>query len=223
MLDLKPNKKLAINAIDYLEKAAQILLKEIILPVADKATVRKAKFQFTISFPKGSKKAIGQCFSVGESQSKKHNLITIKPVFGSTDTQEVLSITHHEILHAIDNTNGVNMSSGHKRGGFFHKTAVASGLTGKMTATVPTPELVKKYEKLIISKLGGFPFEAIDERATPSKPPQKNRNLKLSCDLCDIKFNTSRTQIEEIEGPCLSKTCHHERREGREGGMLTVG
>ena len=102
MLDLKPNKKLAINAIDYLEKAAQILLTDFIQPVADKATFRNPLLQVTVSFAYKSRKAIGQCFPTNMSNSKKHNLIAIHPRFGASDTLDVLQILHHECIHASD-------------------------------------------------------------------------------------------------------------------------
>ena len=193
MLDLKPNKKLAINAIDYLEKAAQILLTDFIQPVADKATFRNPLLQVTVSFAYKSRKAIGQCFPTNMSNSKKHNLIAIHPRFGASDTLDVLQILHHECIHASDGPQG--NQSGHKK--YFRATAIASGLTGKMTATTATPETNKKYEKLIIAKLGGFPFEGVEMGARIDKK-QNTRNVKMECNRCDFSYRTSRKYIDLI-------------------------
>ena len=200
MLDLKPNKKLALNAIDYLEKAAQILLTDFIQPVADKTTFRSPLLQVTVSFAHNSPKAIGQCFPTNMSNSKKHNLIAIHPRFGASDTSDVLQILHHELIHASDGPQG--NQSGHKK--YFRATAIASGLTGKMTATTATPETNKKYEKLIISKLGGFPFEGVETGARIKKK-QGTRNVKMECNSCEFSYRTSRKNIDLIE--CFSCPC----------------
>ena len=194
MLDLKPNKKLALNAIDYLEKAAQIILTDFIQPVADRATFRSPLLQVTVSFAYNSPKAIGQCFPTHMSNSKKHNLIAIHPCFGASDTLDVLQILHHELIHASDGPQG--NGSGHK--GYFRATAIASGLTGKMTATTATPETNKKYEKLIIAKLGGFPFEGVETGARIKKK-QGTRNVKMECNACEFSYRTSRKNIDLIE------------------------
>ena len=180
------------NSQDYLNRAAHIILKEIIKPVANPAVFKQPKLQITSSFAYRSKKAIGQCFAKEASDSKEVNLITINPSYNSKCTLDVLEIVHHELIHASD-----NCASGHR--GYFRATAIASGLTGKMTATIATPELKDRYIELIVRKIGTFPWDGINTEDF-GKKKQTVRNCKVSCfsPECDFSFRTSRKNVDQI-------------------------
>lgn len=191
-----------INAQAYLEQAASIILKDIIKPVADPSQYRQPKTSITVSFMYRTNKAIGQCFKTSSSKDGKTNHILIKPTFNDKNTSEVLGLLLHELIHACDGPEGCE--NGHRR--FFRTTALACGLTGKMTATTETPELIERLNTLIIAKLGDFPFKGIIEGARTIKK-QSTRMLKVECG-CGFIFRTSNKWAETLDhnSPCPS--CH---------------
>lgn len=93
---------------------------------------------------------IGECWST-KICSGGLNEIFISPLID--DSNEVLGIIFHELVHAVD-----DCKSGH--GAAFKKIATTIGLTGKMIHAHPNDEL-GKIIKLIIAKIGPYPHKRL--------------------------------------------------------------
>ena len=93
---------------------------------------------------------IGECWAT-KICSGGLNEIFISPLIDDSD--EVLGIIFHELVHAVD-----DCKSGH--GKAFKKIAIAIGLTGKMIHAHPNDELGKRV-KLIIAEIGPYPHKKL--------------------------------------------------------------
>ena len=115
------------------------------------------------------------------------------------DSLRVLDVLVHELIHAID-----DCQSGH--GAPFRRIALAVGLTGKMTATVASPELEEKL-KVILEKLGEYPHAKIQA----VKKKQSTRMIKHVCENeCGAIIYASRKQSEENPMMCANCTTESE-------------
>lgn len=104
------------------------------------------RLEVMTSWPYGSKKRIGECFP-GEHWNKDGvTYVTVSPVLGD-DPVRVLDVLLHELVHAC----GI-----HGHGKEFRRVAEYVGLTGKMTATVPTDALRERLTELS-RVLGPYP------------------------------------------------------------------
>jgi len=127
----------------------------------------------TCGFPsKGAlsakKRTIGQCWSPTASQAGNTEIL-ISPTIA--DTLEVAGVLAHELVHAI-----VGIPAGHKAP--FRKLALAIGLAGKMTATVPGDGFKAWFAQ---AKLPQYPHAILD--MTQIKK-QSTRMLKAFCPHC---------------------------------------
>ena len=125
----------------------------------------------SVGWAKGSRggaqgKPIGQCWDKSVSGDKERAHIFISPEL--TDPVEVLAVLLHEMVHA-----SVGTQCGHR--GPFRKVAIATGLEGKMTATVPGAFLTSRLE-LISESLGDYPHPGLND-AQRKKPG--SRMLKV--------------------------------------------
>src|SRR6188768_270714 len=114
----------------------KVLHKHVSKLLADKAGVELPKdVKVSVGFPGGgsARNRIGECWP-REKSSIKVNEIFINPTL--TSVTQMVDVLVHEAIHAAD-----NCASGHK--GFFRKTALAVGLTGKMKSTVAGVELLQ--------------------------------------------------------------------------------
>ena len=138
----------------------------------------------------GKNQAIGVCHPRSHSDDKV-NEIFINPC--EADSVKVLDILAHELIHAID-----DCKNGHKKA--FKDMAVAVGLTGKMTATVASPELKEILEKMV-AEIGKYPHAKID---TSQKKKQTTRQKKVECSSCEGIFYTSRKHLQALSdySPC---------------------
>lgn len=152
----------------------------------------KVSCGFPLGYRAGSKhQAIGVCHPRSHSESGV-NEIFINP--NQDDSLRVLDVLTHELIHAID-----DCKSGH--GAEFRRMALAIGLTGKMTATVASPELEEKL-KAILEKIGDYPHAKIE--ATRKK--QSTRMIKHVCEHdCGAIIYQSRKQSDE--NPMLCANC----------------
>ena len=170
---------------EYLNEAKKELAK-IFKRTANVKIHRKVKIScgFPITSPRPTTKgqAVGECHSTTVS-SGGYSELFISPV--KSDSLEVLGILVHELIHASDDN-----KSGHR--GYFRKTALAIGLTGKMTATTIGDELKPKL-KAIIKKLGKYPHAAID---ISGRKKQTTRLIKIECIVCEAKFRTARSTLD---------------------------
>jgi len=143
----------------------------------------KVSCGFPLTGGKNSRKqTIGNCFSRSASKNEI-NEIFISPVL--SESERVLDVLSHEMIHAID-----DCQSGHK--GAFRKMAKAIGLEGKMTATTAGEKLTEKLKE-IISRIGNYPH---GEVSTNVAKKQTTRNIKVACSECDFSYRTSRKNIE---------------------------
>ena len=204
-----------INREEYLKLAKQelaiIFKKEAGVKIPRKVKV-SCGFPITSPRPTTKGQAVGECHSTTVS-SGGYSELFISPV--KSDSLEVLGILAHELIHASDDNKS-------KHRGYFRKTALAIGLTGKMTATTIGDELKPKV-KAIIKKLGKYPHAAID---ISGRKKQSTRLIKVECIKCDTTWRCSRSAIEsatldrtdmvcfacgqtglEINLPCTCKEC----------------
>lgn len=132
--------------------------------------------------------AIGECWDSGASKDK-HFEIFLRP--NLDDVIQVTGTLCHELIHAA-----VGLKA--KHGKAFKKVALALGLTGKMTATVPGDGF-KQWVRPILEKVGPFPHAALEGRSS-IKPKQTTRMVKCECDECGYVARTTKKWIE-AKGP----------------------
>jgi hypothetical protein len=149
----------------------------------------------SVGFPKGSRgksaaNAIGQCWDKAVSADKQSAHIFIIPTM--TDPVEVLAVLAHELVHA-----SVGTQCGHR--GPFRKVAVALGLEGKMTATVPGEMFRRKLTELS-NELGIYPHVELKPRKRGSVG---SRLVKVECPStwCGCIVRMTRKWIDELGPP----------------------
>lgn len=143
-----------------------------------------AKLRVSCGFPSklafsAKKQRIGECWTMNASQSGHYEMF-ISPVL--SDPCRVLDVLAHEMVHAI-----VGLDCGHK--GPFKKCAMTIGLTGKMTATIAGPELIKRLNALA-NQLGPYPHAEIISAHNGQKK-QGTRMLKVECPACGYVVRTT--------------------------------
>jgi len=153
------------------------------------------------------KRAIGMCWSRTCSEAGINEIAISPCLSGEDDTQGVLGTLVHELVHAVD-----DCQNGHNA--VFKQIATAVGLTGKMTSTESTPQLIDHLQ-VFIDKQGPFPHATLDVAKTHKK--QSTRMIKASCVnnhcITDARGNRytvrlSRSWIEEAGAP-LCPVCSH--------------
>ncbi|MCB5179529.1 SprT-like domain-containing protein [Streptomyces antimicrobicus] len=122
-----------------------------------------ARVHVSVGFGYGAKresaKILGQCWARRVSEDDV-NHIFISPEL--KDEARVLDVLIHELVHAAD-----DCQSGHK--GRFATAAKALGLTGKMTATVASPELAAKLRDLA-KAIGPYAHATLYPMGKPIQP-----------------------------------------------------
>jgi hypothetical protein len=145
--------------------------------------------KLSCGFARGSRKAIGQCFSAAMSKGK-HAEIFICPT--QSDTLKVVDILAHELIHAC------YPLAGHK--GDFRKCAKDIGLIGKMTSTQASDKFNQWTQENIIDVIGKYPHEELCD----SKKKQSTRLIKCACNSCGFTIRVSRKWLEHEN----TTTCH---------------
>ena len=144
---------------------------------------------------------IGECW-VAEASSRGYVEVFISPVLDQVaGIQGVLVTLRHELVHAAGRR-------GH--GKAFKALAVELGLTGPMTATVASPELLDFINWTLLPQLGQYPHGAITGRGEILVPPtepgdkpiilrpddrpkkQSTRILKAECPECGYTIRLSK-------------------------------
>lgn len=158
------------------------------------------KLSISCGFPRGSKKAIGQCWDPKVTKDGTVHMF-ICPTIG--DGMRVLDITLHEMIHA-----SVGLKCKHR--GPFKKMAKEFGLEGKMTATFVTAgtELHAKLAS-IFTELGDYPHSALvsktmgggDEGDEDGEDKPKRKVTLISSQNPDFKLVIRRSVIEEYGMP----------------------
>lgn len=118
------------------------------------------KLQVSCGFPRGTSKAIGQCWDPKVSGDKTTQMF-VCPSQGDPIT--VLGIVLHEMIHA-----SVGVEVGHK--GIFRKLAKEFGFVGKMTATQVEPgSPLNGALNVIHASLGEYPHAPMQKRSKVAK------------------------------------------------------
>jgi hypothetical protein len=144
-------------------------------------------------------KAIGQCYDSCVSKDKVHEII-ISPVID--DSIEVAGVLGHELVHAFLQNKFPDENCGH--GKKFKTLAVALGLTGKMTATVPG-EPFKRFLQPTLTNIGQYPHGAL-ERGHARKV-QGTRLVKVVCSACEYTMRVTRKWIDVAIPTCPNPEC----------------
>jgi len=141
------------NRETWLLKATNQLQSKVFTPV--NLTIPhdvKISCGFAIGSRAGAKK-----MTLGVCHPRSHSEDSVNEIFMSPqidDSIQTLGTLAHELIHAID-----DCKSGH--GKAFRDMAHAIGLTGKMTSTTETPELVEIL-KTIVADLGEYPHAKLN-------------------------------------------------------------
>ena len=135
----------------------------------------------SIGFPstRALSRRVGECWAPEASRDGRPHLF-VSPLLGSSLL--VLGTLVHELVHAA-------VGVGFRHGPPFRRAALALGLVGRMTATVPGPELTARLDELA-SVLGPFPHAGLDAAAS-GHPKQSTRLLKLTCPACGYTIRTT--------------------------------
>lgn len=155
--------------LDGAVKAIRPLFKE-------KGYMVPANVRATCGFPSKSalpskRQRIGECWSDSASDGKVFEIF-ISPVVHNTG--DALGVLTHELVHAT-----VGLKHGHKTP--FKRCALAIGLEGKMTSTVPGPEL-SQFLNGVASNLGQYPHKRLNVSSAPKNGG--TRLLKCECSEC---------------------------------------
>lgn len=162
----------------WLEAAAELMAPWLAELEAKTPTVR-----VSVGWAKRSGKAIGVCYSTTASTDFMVQIL-ISPELD--DVVIVLATLLHEQIHASDD--GESKHSGH-----FRRTAMALGLEGSMTATVPGPTLVPKLQA-VADELGPYPHARINPLKKIAK--QGTRMIKVVCREDGYQVRTTKKWLE---------------------------
>lgn len=132
-------------------------------------------------------KAIGECW-YGENVHDGIPMIFIHPSL--SDPVEVGATLLHELVHA-------SLGAGFKHGPVFKRLATSLGLTGRMTATVPTDDLRDRLAAEL-SFMPPYPHAALNPNlvTTSAGPKQGTRMLKVECPLDGYSVRTTRKWLD---------------------------
>lgn len=152
-------------------------------------TVRMA-VGFTSTGKRGRR--IGECWTDTASADGAHEIF-IRP--DQDDALTVAAILAHELIHAA-----VGIAA--KHGPKFRKVAVAIGLEGKMTATVPG-EAFKQRIAPILEAAGPLPHARLSFAGSETTGPKKQsaRLLKAECGACGYTVRVTRKWVDEAGAP----------------------
>jgi hypothetical protein len=138
---------------------------------------------------------IGECWHATSAADGACNLFISPLLSGVVDVGAVLL---HEAIHAA-----VGHKAGHR--GPFKRVAVAVGLEGKMTATVPGEALKGRLNGLA-AEIGEYPHGAL---SFAGRPKQGTRMLKAECGACGAVLRVTAKLVNETGLPtcaCNDKT-----------------
>lgn len=133
---------------------------------------------------------IGECWA---PSADEHGLPQIFVHPSLSDATTVASVVVHELVHAA-----VGCDKQHGPG--FRAPAVALGLEGRMTATVPGADLVDRL-KPVLKELGRYPHGALKGGTSSGPKKQTTRMLKCECPECGYIARTTSKWIEDVGAP----------------------
>lgn len=139
-------------------------------------------------------KVNGRYYPSTNNNENIHEIFISREVACSID---VTGILIHELIHAYQ----FHIEGETNHGKNFRKIAIAVGLTGQMTATIPSAELIKSIKKMVKSIKYDYPQP--DVKIQPKK--QTTRNKKVECSNCGFGFRMSKSMISKINhNYCIS-------------------
>ena len=159
------------------------------------------KIHVSVGFGYGAKresgKILGQCWATRASDDNV-NHIFISPEMN--DSARVLDVLVHELVHAAD-----DCKNGHT--GDFAKAAKALGLTGKMTATVASPELAEEM-KALAESLGAYSHAVLFPAGKPLPPQAPEPGAAPSPEVPKIHSGPKKqgTRMLKLVAPCCGYT-----------------
>lgn len=175
---------------EYLtELCAMILDSELLPHMPGDGEAKRPPYRVSVGWPKGvrgGRKAIAQCWPRAMSDDGV-NEIFVSPITDDIDT--LAHTLQHELIHAIDDN-----VSGHR--GFFAIVAKASGLQGKMTATIASVSQARRLKE-ITDLLGAYPHKSLNDSL---RKKQSTRMLKFYCAGCGFVARTSGRWITAVIG-----------------------
>jgi len=181
---------------EWLVKATKLLR-----PVFDKRTdgwTVPDNVRTSCGFPRGARKAIGQCWSSDNSADDTLEVF-ISPVVD--DSIDVLQILVHELVHAA-----VGLKAGHREP--FGTVARAMALEGKLTATVAGDTFKREIAAPLLAKLGDYPHAALTVGGINTGPKkQGTRMLKAFCPKCDYTVRTTAKWLDIATPTCPDESC----------------
>lgn len=177
-----------VNREDWLGQAAKVIA-ELILTDHEMPPVR-----ISVGWPsKGARSSVrGECWSQG-SVADGVSQIFIRPSLGEDDTQLVLAILTHELIHAVD-----DCDSGH--GGQFMRIAKSIGFLPKFESADNRSDELSALLDEVAEIVGLFPNPEI-ERSVAASRSQVSRQLKVQCPECGCIARMSRKAIDEVGLP----------------------
>lgn len=150
------------------------------------------RLRMAIGFPSTGKrgKRIGECWDQSCSGDGVYEVL-IRPDL--EDPVTVAATLAHEIVHAV-----IGLEHQHK--GPFRKLAVAIGLTGKMTATVPGPLFLEAVAPILAS-VGRLPHARLGFGNSTGPKKQTARLIKVECLECGYTVRVARKWLTEVGAP----------------------
>ena len=149
--------------------------------------------RISVGFPKGRggrNETIGQCWSASASGDGHYEIFISPELGGPTAGVTIIATIAHEIVHAV-----VGLEAKHNAP--FKRCAEKVGLTGKMTATVPTQEF-ETYAEGLMKTIGIYPAGAV---FILSIKKQTTRLLKCVCPECDYPVRVTRSWLDKSGAP----------------------
>jgi len=175
---------------EWLNKA----IKELCKVFKSAGYVVPKKIRVSCGWPSGSiKKSSGECWSRECSKDGTFEIFISPSVDHPSKKSGVLAILIHELVHCV-----VGLKEGHKTA--FKRCAVKVGLTGKMTSSTSSKELLPTLEQ-IVKELGAYPHAAIQPKKNPFAKKQSTRLIKVGCPKCDYIARVTRIHLDDKGAP----------------------
>lgn len=134
---------------------------------------------------------IGECWSPSASADGVPEVF-VHPRLDAPE--EVAHVLVHELIHA-------SIGTDKQHGAAFKRPALALGLTGRMTATIPTDGLLDRLRPVLLN-LGPYPHGRLSGGRASTGPKQTTRMLKCECPGCGYTVRTTRKWLDVATPTC---------------------
>jgi hypothetical protein len=167
---------------------------EIFRPDFDRVKALPPKIRVSCSWPSkaalSKKRRIGETWDCAASEDGCFEVF-ISPCL--SESPRVLDVLIHELCHCA-----VGIEAQH--GKPFKDVATAMGLTGRMTATVASDDLLARLNDTI-AELGEYPHAELSAGTNGDKK-QSTRMLKLECPCCGYVIRTTQKWLDSGVPTC---------------------